>query len=235
MGYFVGNEPAWPGREAELTQVILNGEKSPIKDALEKYLAEGDTPERRKEFIYDTYIKATKIINAAIKKYDPNHLNLGLRFGSTPPEDIIVASSKVGFDVYSINVYDYAINPSRLDKINEITGLPIIVGEFHFGAPERGLAPGLGQTLNQTERGVAYQYYVENAAAHPNVIGTHWFQWWDQPPTGRQYGENYNIVWVDVTDRSYTELVNASKETFKRLLDVHSGKVPPVSRKALYQ
>lgn len=235
LGYFVGNEPAWPGREAELTQVILNGEESPIKDALKKYLAEGDTPERRKAFIYATYIKATRIINTAIKKYDPNHLNLGLRFGSTPPEDIIVASSKVGFDVYSINVYDYAINPSRLDRINEITGLPVIVGEFHFGAPERGLAPGLGQTLNQTERGVAYQYYVENAAAHPNVIGTHWFQWWDQPPTGRQDGENYNIGWVDVTDRPYTELVNASKETFRRLLDVHSGKILPVSRHPLSQ
>ncbi len=35
---FVGNEPAWPGREAELTQVILNGEESPIKDALKSTL-----------------------------------------------------------------------------------------------------------------------------------------------------------------------------------------------------
>lgn len=235
LGYFVGNEPAWPGREVELTKVILEGEGSPIQVALKEYLADGDTPERRKEFIYDTYIKATRIINKAIKKYDPNHLNLGLRFGSTPPEDIIIASAQVGFDVYSLNVYASSIPHARLDRINEITGLPIIIGEFHFGAPERGLAPGLGQTINQEERGVAYRYYVENAAAHPNLIGTHWFQWWDQPSTGRMDGENYNIGWVDVTDRPYTELVNAARETFGRLLDVHSGKIPPVSRQAKVQ
>jgi len=235
LGYFIGNEPAWPGREVELTKVILEGEETPIQVALKEYLADGDTPERRKTFIYDTYIKATKIINAAVKKYDPNHLNLGLRFGSTPPEDIIIASAQVGFDVYSLNVYNYSIDHARLNRIDEITGLPIIVGEFHFGAPERGLAPGLGQTKNQEERGVAYRYYVENAAAHPSVIGAHWFQWWDQPSTGRGDGENYNIGFVDVTDRPYSELTEAVKETFRRLLDVHSGKVPPVSRKALIQ
>jgi len=40
---------------------------------------------------------------------------------------------------------------------------------------------------------VRYRYYVENAAAHPALIGTHWFQWIDQPSTGRNDGENYNI------------------------------------------
>jgi len=43
----------------------------------------------------------------------------------------------------------------------------MIIGEFHFGVPERGLAPGLAQTANQNERGTAYRYYVENAAAIP--------------------------------------------------------------------
>ena len=235
LGYYVGNEPAWPGRELELVDVILKGEETPMQIALKEYLAQGDTPERRKTFIYNSYIKAAKTISDAIKKYDPNHLNLGLRFGSTPPEDLTFASAKVGFDVYSINVYAYSIDHARLDRINEITGLPVVVGEFHFGAPERGLAPGLGQTINQEERAVAYRYYVENAAAHPNVIGAQWFQWWDQPSTGRQDGENYNIGWVDVTDRPYSDLVNASKETFRRLLDVHSGKVPPTSRQAKMQ
>jgi hypothetical protein len=85
------------------------------------------------------------------------------------------------------------------------------------------------------ERAVAYRYYVENAAAHPALIGTHWFQWIDQPSTGRFDGENYNIGLVDVTDRPYPEMIKAAKETFKRLKDVHSGKEPPVSRKALTQ
>ena len=233
LGYFIGNEPPWPNREQELVNVILSGEETQMQTELKKYLAKGDTPERRKAFVYDTYSKFINIVNAAIRKHDPNHLNLGIRFGGSAPDDIIKASK--GFDVFSLNVYGYVVNHNTLQKIYDFTGLPIIIGEFHFGTPGRGLAPGLAQTRNQEERGVAYRYYVENAAAHPALIGTHWFQWIDQPSTGRNDGENYNIGFLDVTDRPYPELINASKETFKRLPDIHSGKEPPVSRKALTQ
>jgi hypothetical protein len=85
------------------------------------------------------------------------------------------------------------------------------------------------------ERAVAYRYYVEKAASHPALIGTHWFQWIDQPSTGRFDGENYNIGLVDVTDRPYPDMIKASKETFTRLLNIHSGKELPVSREALRQ
>lgn len=233
LGYFVGNEPPWPGREMELINVILNGEETPMKAELQKYLAAGDTPERRRQFVYDTYTIFIKMVNSAIKKYDPNHLNLGLRFGGDPPADLIKASASVGFDVFSLNIYNYSADPERLKRIDEMTGLPIIIGEFHFGTPGRGLSPGLRQTINQEERGVAYRYYVENAVAHPSLIGTHWFQWWDQPSTGRGDGENYNIGLVDVTDRPYRELIDAARETHKRLYDIHSGKIPPVTRQAV--
>lgn len=233
VGYFIGNEPPWPRRELELINVILAGEETPMQIELKKHLAEGDTPERRKAFIYNTFTKFISMVNAAIRKHDPNHLNLGLRYGGSAPDDIIKASK--GFDVFSLNIYAYAANPDMLQKIYDFTGLPIIIGEFHFGTPGRGLAPGLAQTKNQKERGVAYRYYVENAAAHPALIGTHWFQWIDQPSTGRRDGENYNIGMVDVTDRPYYELVNAARETHKRLLDIHSGKVAPVNKQAIIQ
>jgi len=232
LGYFIGNEQPWPGREVELINTVLTGAETPIQTELKKYLVTGDTPERRKAFVYSTFTKFLGMVDAAIKKYDPNHLNLGIRYGGSPPDDIIKAS-KGHFDVFSMNVYGYSANQNTLQKIYDFTGLPIIIGEFHFGTPGRGLAPGLAQTRNQEERGVAYRYYVENAAACPALIGTHWFQWVDQPSTGRNDGENYNIGFVDVTDRPYTELVDAAKETFKRLLDIHSGKIPPASRQAI--
>lgn len=235
LGYFVGNEPPWPGRETELINVILEGKETPMKAALQKFLANGDTPERRKQFAYDIYTIFIQLVNRAIKKYDPNHLNLGLRFGGDPPADLIKASAYAGFDVFSLNIYHYNVDNERLNKINELTGLPVIIGEFHFGTPGRGLSPGLRQTISQQERGVAYRYYVENAVAHPSLIGTHWFQWWDQPATGRGDGENYNIGLVDVTDRPYKELIDAARETHKRLYEIHSGKTAPVSRKALIQ
>ena len=235
LGYFVGNEPPWPGRETELTRVILEGDETPIKNALQKYLAGGDTPERRRAFVYETYIKFITTVNRAIKKHDPNHLNLGLRFGGDPPDDLVKASASIGFDVFSLNIYSYSANPERLKKIDDLTGLPIIIGEFHFGTPGRGLSPGLRQTISQEERGIAYRYYVENAMAHPSLIGTHWFQWWDQPSTGRGDGENYNIGLVDVTDRPYKELIDAARETHQRLFEIHSGEIPPTGRKAITQ
>jgi hypothetical protein len=235
LGYFVGNEPPWPGREMDLIDAILNGEDTPMKSALKNYLSETDSPEKRKAFVYDTYKKFITTVNSAIKKYDPNHLNLGLRFGGNPPVDIIKASSAVGFDVFSLNIYGYSTYLDRLEKIDKYTGLPIIIGEFHFGTPGRGLAPGLAQTINQEERGVAYRYYVETAAAHPSLVGTHWFQWRDQPSTGRSDGENYNIGFVNVADIPYKELVNAAKITHHRIKDIHLGKEKPTNRKAKVQ
>jgi hypothetical protein len=233
LGYFIGNEPAWPNRELELVNVILNGNATPMQAALKKYLEKGDTPEVRKAFVYETYAKFISMVNNAIKKYDPNHLNLGLRFGGSAPDEIVKASK--GFDVFSFNSYGYVVNPENIKKFYDITGLPMIIGEFHFGVPGRGLAPGLAQTISQEERAAAYRYYVENAAANPAIIGTHWFQWIDQPSTGRNDGENYNIGFVDVTDRPYPELVNAARQTFSRIFDVHSGNTSPVDRQAVTQ
>jgi hypothetical protein len=93
----------------------------------------------------------------------------------------------------------------------------------------------LRQTRDQKERGVAYSYYVENAAAMPAMIGAHWFQYVDEPSTGRMDGENYNIGFVDVTDRPYLELIEAVKSTNKKLFLIHSGKQPPAANKAQVQ
>ena len=45
----------------------------------------------------------------------------------------------------------------------------------------------------------------------PELVGTHYFQWADQPSTGRFDGENYNIGLVDVTDRPYPDLVRGAE------------------------
>jgi len=226
LGYFIANEPPWPGRESLVVDIILERPPSAIQREAKAFLAAGDTPERRRQFIYRAYDRYLEVINAAIKRHDPNHLNLGLRFGGgVPPAEMLTASK--AFDVYSMNVYSTAVNVKVMEEIYRVTGLPIIVGEFHFGVPGRGLAPGLVQVRDQEERGLAYRYYVEQAAAFPAFIGSSWFQWVDQPSTGRMDGENYNIGLVDVTDRPYTELIEAMKTTHRRLYEVHAGKTPP--------
>ncbi len=233
LGYFVGNEPPWPGRESVAVDAILGGPQTATQKELRSFLAAGDTPERRTEFLLKAYQKLIETVSAAIKKHDPNHLNLGLRFGSSAPPDI-VRTSKI-FDVYSLNSYAYAVNQREIDKVRELIDRPIVIGEFHFGTPGRGMTPGLRQTASQEERGAAYRYYVENAAADASIVGTHWFQWIDEPSTGRSDGENYNIGLVDVTDRPYRELVDAAAVTHRRLLQVHAGKEPPTTRQAKVQ
>jgi hypothetical protein len=169
-------------------------------------------------------------VSAAIRRHDPNHLNLGLRFGSSAPIEVVKASRI--FDVYSLNSYAYAVNQREVDKVKDAIDRPILIGEFHFGTPGRGMTPGLKQTSSQEERGVAYRFYVEHAAADSAIVGTHWFEWIDEPSTGRFDGENYNIGLVDVTDRPYRELIDAAKATHRRLLQVHQGKETPVARQA---
>jgi hypothetical protein len=229
IGYFIGNEPPWPARESQLVDLVLAGPESLLKARFKAGLASGDTPATRKQLVHAAFSKYLEIVNAAVRRHDPNHLNLGIRFGGTPPDDVIALAR--GFDVYSMNKYRWAPPRDFIDRVYAIQKLPILIGEFHFGVPERGLAPGLVQAMNQTERGVAYSYYVEHAAAHPAIVGTHWYQWIDQPVTGRRDGENYNIGWIDVTDRPYPELVAAAKATHAKLDDIHSGKLGATSRR----
>lgn len=229
LGYFIGNEPPWPARESQLVDLVLSGPATEMQKRFQVALAQGDTPERRRQIVLDAFERYLLVINTAVKRYDPNHLNLGIRFGGTPP-DYVVKLARV-FDVYSLNKYRWTPPRELLDNVYQLTGLPILIGEFHIGVPNRGMAPGLVQAMNQEERGIAYRYYVENAASHPAVMGTHWFQWIDQPVTGRADGENYNIGWIDVTDQPYPELIQAAKATHTRLFDVHAGKIKPFDRK----
>jgi hypothetical protein len=133
------------------------------------------------------------------------------------------------FDVCSINVYEY--EPTKqIIRAARLSGRPILIGEYHIGVPADGLAAGLVQAKDQRERGNAYRYYVEQAASLEWFLGAYWFQWRDEPVLGRMDGENYNIGFVDVTDRPYVELIGAAKASHKRLMDVHAGKVLPFAQ-----
>ncbi|MDR0749059.1 MAG: hypothetical protein LBF62_05760 [Tannerellaceae bacterium] len=233
IGYFVGNEPSWLGQEARLCNLILEGEARPIKTALEKFLGEDAGPERKKEFIHQTFNAFLQTVKTTMKRYDPNHLNLGIRFGNLNElDESLMETCRNAFDILSFNCY--ALEPDRemMNRALRLTDTPMIIGEYHFGTVDRGMAQSLWQVESQEQRGVAYRYYTEQGYAHPGLIGTAWFQWCDQDLTGRASdGENYNCGLIDVTDRPYKYLVEAIMETAGRLYDVHSGAAEPFSRK----
>lgn len=231
IGYFVANEPAWLNEEVRLCQLIIDGPQRPIREALTAYLAKnGDTEANRRSFIIDCFGKFLYDVNRIFKQYDPHHLNMGIRFGDpdTLGEDVLKVCANA-FDVFSFNCYMLEPKASMLDRAMAIMDLPMIIGEYHFGTVDHGLAQSLWQVEDQQQRGVAYRYYTERAYSHPALVGTGYFQWCDQDMSGRGDGENYNCGLIDVTDRPYKEQVEAMMETAKVLYDVHRGEKEPFS------
>ena len=215
----------------QTVDLILAGPPTATRAALQAWLAQGDTEARRKAFVGDAFERYIAITSAAVKRHDPNHLDLGMRSGGKPTAAEIRAAR--AFDVYSVNIYQDQVTVPRLREVAELTGKPVLIGEFHFGTPGRGMAASLVQVRDQQQRGRAYRFYVEQAFAMPEMIGTHYFQWADQPSTGRFDGENYNIGFVDVTDRPYADLIDAMVQTHRRVRRLHAGEMTPTGERAV--
>src|SRR3954471_22789963 len=89
IGYFIGNEPPWPARESQLVDLVLKGAPSELQKRFKAELTKGDNPEKRKAVAHAAASQYLQIVNAAVRRADPNHLTLGIRFGGTPPDDVI--------------------------------------------------------------------------------------------------------------------------------------------------
>jgi hypothetical protein len=131
------------------------------------------------------------------------------------------------FDVFSMNCYAKLVPHSAFDKIYEMLGMPIMIGEFGYGALDVGLpATGPAPRLeNQLDRGRAYRAFIEDAAADPRCVGAHWFQAYDQSALGRPDGECYNLGLIDVCNRTYAELGQAAIASHERLYAVADGRM----------
>jgi len=239
LGYFSDNEMSW-GDDISLA---LGALKSPPEQAAKKafvadlkteygdvtklnaawetkheswdaLLQSREAPDKQKAHADLTafYTKAAgqyfRTVRDAIKAVAPNQLYLGCRFAWVNDRAAVAAGKYC--DVVSYNFYRRSIadfNYPGGDK-------PLLIGEFHFGALDRGMFhTGLVPVANQEARAQAYKDYVCGAVRHPQFVGTHWFQWQDEPTTGRVYDEeNYQIGFVDVADTPYRETIEASRE-----------------------
>ncbi len=230
IGYFIGNEPRWPHRNL-IDLILRDAEPTATQAFVRAYLKEhGESPESRDSLMETLSRHYFRTVCEAIRKADPNHMILGIRWAGSAPDAVMRANDV--FDVVSINIYRFEPPREQIEKIHRLTRRPILLGEFHFGAAERGYAPSLVMVKNQTERGVAYQRYVEVAASMPQVVGAHYFQLYDQPVTGRFDGENYNLGFVNQQDIPYAPLVFSARNTHRRMYRVHAGDLEPLSRTA---
>ena len=177
------------------------------------------------DFSYHMIREYVKVPAEACRKVDPDHLNLGMRYAFIlyPNQ----AAGKEFLDVFSIN--SYKIDPTAiLTEIADVVKMPVMIGEFHFGALDVGVrATGIIGVENQQERGKAYQYYLEKSAAVPECVAVQYFILNDQMTLGRPDGENYQIGFVDCCHYPYQPMVEGAIRAHTRMYDVHAGVLPP--------
>jgi hypothetical protein len=239
IGYFVDNELGWGDELSLAVAALASPSDQPAKGAIladlkKKYptietlndawgtahktwdaLAESRTPPPEKHAREDLAVFYTKIAaeyfrhcHDAVKQIAPDNLYLGCRFAWVNDRGARAAArycDVLGYNLYRDDVADFAL-PDGVDK-------PVIIGEFHFGALDRGMFhTGLRPTASQEDRARAYRNYVTSALRHPSFVGTHWFQFGDQATTGRGDGENYQIGLVNICDRPYPETIAAVRD-----------------------
>jgi hypothetical protein len=172
-------------------------------------------------------------LSKACREVDSKHLNLGMRWQGIP-KDWAVPGMK-SFDVFSLNCYQDKLPRDTAEKIASLLKMPVLVGEWHFGALDAGLpASGIGHLKNQAERAKAYRVYLEDAAADPYCVGVHWFTLYDQSAVGRFDGENYNIGFLDVCNRAYDELGRGAIASHERMYQVAAGEAQPFAERLEY-
>ncbi|ANQ50455.1 beta-agarase [Flammeovirga sp. MY04] len=253
IGYFVDNEMSWGNIGSLAIATLKSPESQPAKkefisDLKQKYkkieklnkqwatnyaswkaLSKNTNPklgDGANEDVYAFYQKIAityfKTIHDELAKVAPNQLYLGCRF-AWGNNAIVMKSAAQYCDILSFNKYEYSVKHVSLP---EDVDMPILIGEFHFGAIDRGsFHPGVKVAKDQNDRGEKYISYIQSALNHPNIIGAHWFQYTDQPLTGRGDGENYNVGLVDVTDQPYQEVVDKFREINYQLYDYRLGNV----------
>ena len=239
IGYFVDNELGW-GDELSLATAALasppgqSAKRAFVEDLRAKYGSIDDLneawgtehasweailedqkppqPTKARDDLAAFYTRIAeqyfRTCREVVKAVAPENLYLGCRFAWANDRAVRAAAEfcdVVSFNRYAYSVADFAF-PEGIDK-------PAVIGEFHFGALDRGMFhTGLRPVADQAERAEAYRSYVHGALENPYLVGTHWFQYGDQATTGRGDGENYQIGLVDVCDTPYPETIGAVRQ-----------------------
>jgi hypothetical protein len=159
------------------------------------------------------------VCSRVLHRVAPKKLYLGCRFAEY--NAIVVEAANRYCDVVSFNLYSTTVKawapPAALTR-------PVLIGEFHFGAPDRGpFGSGLVGVENQRERAAALTQYVEGALQNPLIIGAHWFQYRDEPASGRTLeGENHQIGLVDICDTPCPETIEAVRNVTRRMYSLRA-------------
>ncbi len=262
IGYYVDNELPWYGDVGWYTghaPLLLDEysrlpDNAPGRKKLEEFLqcAYGksiddfmkvrgaQSREAREQFaglVADEYFS---VICDTIRKYDPNHLILGVRFACNAPDGVARACGE-NCDIVSVNYYckNMKVDRQLFDNYYFICKKPIMITEFSYRAMENRSGDkntkGADVTVKtQADRATGFDKYVTQVMEFPYLVGYHWFDYFDQSPQGRSFdGENSNYGIVDIYDKEYEILTEQMKKTNKQADTVHKKSELPYPDKAV--
>jgi hypothetical protein len=183
----------------------------------------GDTKEFTVLMVNEYFMK----VSGALKKLAPNKLYLGCRFDFHwyPSEKNLNAwdfrnnwvvniaaqyCDVVSFNKYSSTVAD--LHPGDFDK-------PVICSEWHHTPINKAAFFSNAEDFNESMqmRTWKFEYYLGSCIDNPFVVGSHFFQYYDQPTLGRGDGENFNCGFISICDVPHADMINASREMAKGL------------------
>jgi len=168
-----------PGYQAALAWLqARHGQSASIKDI---------TEQDQKDFLALVTDRYYRIVSAAIKKYDPNHLFLGSRFHGPEldyPEVFKAAGAYV--DVMAVNYYrTWTPSQEKLAMWSRESGRPILITEWYMKGADSGLPNNSGAgwiVKSQHDRGLFYQNFTLSLLESKVCVGWHWFKYSDNDP-----------------------------------------------------
>ncbi len=198
LGYFSDNE--MPLDDGVLARFLQLPPESPGCKAATEWLkgqrkgsslelaATPLTAGEREAFLQLVVARYFRIVSAAIRKHDPNHLYLGARLnGPAIRLPAVFRGAGPFVDVHSINYYNtWTPRSDRLALWVNESGKPCLVSEFYVKGLDSGLGNQSGagwEVKTQADRGRFYQNYVLGLLESQTCVGWHWFRYMDNDPT----------------------------------------------------
>jgi hypothetical protein len=170
-----------------------------------------------------------RLAHDAIREADPEALILGDRL-PIYYDPIAVRAMGRNVDVlstnYNVDSADGWLARYFFDGLRQLApGKPILISEWFFAADENrsgNLNNGHLMTVpTQSDRTRGAMAAARRFAREPQIVGLHWFQYYDHPQGGRDDGEDYNFGLIDINDRPYEQLVEAFSRVNPHLAEIH--------------
>jgi hypothetical protein len=175
-----------------------------------------------------------RVARAALKAADPDALFFGDRLpiyydpaairAEAPHVDAIAVN-------YNVDSPEGWLAPYFFDGLRKLTGgKPILISEWFYAARENRTGNRNNGHLmtveTQAQRAAGAAASAKLFAAIPEIVGLHWFQYYDYPVGGRADSEDYNFGLVDIHNQPYEEVVTALGNANRQLPAIHQAAGP---------